>query len=302
MSSSSPTAPSRPSSTWACSATFAEACRSRRAATKEASAAVSRCAFLVRSRRPGKPDTQLRFIIAGGSHCFRAAVCGRRRIRGKGSPETRRRGRTARSPVRGAAALSDCRYSRKSSNGGPVGNDGRCRGRGRGLGNVFQPLRGSELLARSAIRRELPGAGPGSAAEDDFAGRYRQYPRGQFDRRAAAGESTGRPAHDDRAWRTRPAERTVDAGAIGEPGQAATCGAQIATSQKRWPMRASRRAALQRQIRGQVSALREIFGEFAIGLAAAIGVILLLLTANFQSIKLALVVLSTAPAVLAGSC
>ncbi len=55
------------------------------------------------------------------------------------------------------------------------------------------------------------------------------------------------------------------------------------------------------QIRGQVSALQQIFGELIIGLAAAIGVILLLLTANFQSLKLALVVLSTAPAVLAGS-
>ena len=55
------------------------------------------------------------------------------------------------------------------------------------------------------------------------------------------------------------------------------------------------------EIRGQVSALRQIFGELAIGLLAAIGVILLLLTANFQSFKLSLVVLSTVPAVLAGS-
>jgi multidrug efflux pump subunit AcrB len=55
------------------------------------------------------------------------------------------------------------------------------------------------------------------------------------------------------------------------------------------------------EIRGQVNALQQIFGELAIGLVAAIGVILLLLTANFQSWKLALVVLSTAPAVLAGS-
>ncbi len=55
------------------------------------------------------------------------------------------------------------------------------------------------------------------------------------------------------------------------------------------------------EIRGQVSALQEIFGELGIGLIAAIGVILLLLTANFQSLKLALVVLSTAPAVLAGA-
>jgi multidrug efflux pump subunit AcrB len=55
------------------------------------------------------------------------------------------------------------------------------------------------------------------------------------------------------------------------------------------------------EVRGQVSALQQIFGELTIGLLAAIGVILLLLTANFQSLKLALVVLSTAPAVLAGS-
>jgi multidrug efflux pump subunit AcrB len=55
------------------------------------------------------------------------------------------------------------------------------------------------------------------------------------------------------------------------------------------------------QVRGQVSAMQQIFGELSIGLFAAIGVILLLLTANFQSLKLALVVLSTAPAVLAGS-
>jgi multidrug efflux pump subunit AcrB len=55
------------------------------------------------------------------------------------------------------------------------------------------------------------------------------------------------------------------------------------------------------EIRGQVNALRQIFGELAVGLVAAIGVILLLLTANFQSLKLALVVLSTAPAVLVGS-
>jgi multidrug efflux pump subunit AcrB len=54
------------------------------------------------------------------------------------------------------------------------------------------------------------------------------------------------------------------------------------------------------EIRGQVSALGLIFGQLAIGLAAAIGVILLLLTANFQSLKLALVVLSTVPAVLTG--
>ena len=55
------------------------------------------------------------------------------------------------------------------------------------------------------------------------------------------------------------------------------------------------------QIRGQVNALQQIFTELVIGLAAAIGVILLLLTAHFQSLRLALVVLSTTPAVLTGA-
>ncbi|HWE30190.1 MAG TPA: efflux RND transporter permease subunit, partial [Polyangia bacterium] len=53
-------------------------------------------------------------------------------------------------------------------------------------------------------------------------------------------------------------------------------------------------------VRGQVNALRQVFGELAIGLAAAIVVILLLLTANFQSLRLAFVVVSTTPAVVAG--
>ena len=53
-------------------------------------------------------------------------------------------------------------------------------------------------------------------------------------------------------------------------------------------------------VRGQVNAQREIFTELGIGLAAAVLVILLLLAANFQSVRLALIVISTAPAVLAG--
>ncbi len=55
------------------------------------------------------------------------------------------------------------------------------------------------------------------------------------------------------------------------------------------------------QVRGQVNALKEIFTELAIGLALAVVVILLLLTANFQSFRLALVVISSVPAVLVGA-
>ena len=54
------------------------------------------------------------------------------------------------------------------------------------------------------------------------------------------------------------------------------------------------------QVRGQVSALRQIFGNLSVGLALAIFVILLLLAANFESIRLPLIVFSTVPAVLAG--
>jgi multidrug efflux pump subunit AcrB len=55
------------------------------------------------------------------------------------------------------------------------------------------------------------------------------------------------------------------------------------------------------QVRGQVSAMNQIFGNLGVGLALAILVVLLLLAANFESIRLSLIVMSTAPAVLAGS-
>ncbi len=55
------------------------------------------------------------------------------------------------------------------------------------------------------------------------------------------------------------------------------------------------------QVRGQVAAMGQIFGNLSTGLAVAILIILLLLAANFESVRLSLVVLSTAPAVLAGA-
>src|SRR5258707_3160982 len=55
------------------------------------------------------------------------------------------------------------------------------------------------------------------------------------------------------------------------------------------------------QVRGQVNALKEIFAELTIGLALAVIAILLLLTANFQSFRLAFIVISSVPAVLARS-
>jgi multidrug efflux pump subunit AcrB len=54
------------------------------------------------------------------------------------------------------------------------------------------------------------------------------------------------------------------------------------------------------QVRGQISTMRQIFSNLTIGLAVAILVILLLLAANFQSLRLSLIVVCTAPAVLLG--
>jgi multidrug efflux pump subunit AcrB len=53
-------------------------------------------------------------------------------------------------------------------------------------------------------------------------------------------------------------------------------------------------------VRGQIAAMRETFTNIAAGIAVAVLVIFLLLAANFQSLRLALVVVSTVPAVLAG--
>ncbi|MDB5353469.1 MAG: swrC [Planctomycetota bacterium] len=53
-------------------------------------------------------------------------------------------------------------------------------------------------------------------------------------------------------------------------------------------------------IRGQIVPMREMLTGLTVGLAMSIVVILLVLTANFQSVRLAIITVSTAPAVVAG--
>ncbi|ADB15899.1 acriflavin resistance protein [Pirellula staleyi DSM 6068] len=60
-------------------------------------------------------------------------------------------------------------------------------------------------------------------------------------------------------------------------------------------------AAISYEIRGQIPPMKQMISGLGIGLLLAILVIYLLLTANFQSLGLALVAVSTAPAVVAGS-
>jgi multidrug efflux pump subunit AcrB len=54
-------------------------------------------------------------------------------------------------------------------------------------------------------------------------------------------------------------------------------------------------------VRGQIAPMRQTFSNLTIGVALAIIAIFLLLAANFQSLRLAFVVISTTPAVIAGS-
>jgi len=54
------------------------------------------------------------------------------------------------------------------------------------------------------------------------------------------------------------------------------------------------------RVRGQVAAMRETFTNITAGMVVAVVVIFLLLAANFQSLRLSFVVVSTVPAVLAG--
>jgi len=55
------------------------------------------------------------------------------------------------------------------------------------------------------------------------------------------------------------------------------------------------------EVRGQPSALKQVLSSLGVGLAAALGVMLLLLVANFQSWRLALVTMTSIPAALAGA-
>ncbi len=61
-----------------------------------------------------------------------------------------------------------------------------------------------------------------------------------------------------------------------------------------------RRPGVQVDVRGQVTPMREMFLGLAFGLAIAVAVIFLLLTAYFQSVRLALTAVAAVPAVLCG--
>jgi multidrug efflux pump subunit AcrB len=88
---------------------------------------------------------------------------------------------------------------------------------------------------------------------------------------------------------------TLTANAAGEDLGRVLMRVQQAIARAGEPPRGARVA-----VRGQVAAMQETFTNITTGLAVAVVVIFLLLAANFQSLRLALVVVSTVPAVLVG--
>jgi multidrug efflux pump subunit AcrB len=113
------------------------------------------------------------------------------------------------------------------------------------------------------------------------------------------GEDLGRVAnHIDRAIKTVNEGLWVPfRGSDGTEGWKNEVSGEI-LNQKEHP--SARPRGVEPTIRGQIVPMRDMFQGLSIGLGMAVIAIFLLLTAYFQSLRLALIVMSTAPAVIAG--
>ena len=108
----------------------------------------------------------------------------------------------------------------------------------------------------------------------------------------------GRPWHDAR--RVRPLQHEANRLPSPPTSTAATCATPARRSTPRSQRAGEPPKGVMVDVRGQIAPMREILSGLSIGLVAAVLAILLLLTASFQSVGLALVVISTLPAVLCG--
>ena len=157
---------------------FAQARRPGRATSQKSAATVSRGPVLIRSWRPDQSDSQLRLFIFGRSQ--RSPARSMRMLRAtprrfaRSSPESRQlRDLEYEEPLHYPTV--DIRVNRAMAGQlGTTADAGRLRGCVR---DRFEPLCRAELLARSALGRQLPGAGAGAATKDDFARRHREHSR-----------------------------------------------------------------------------------------------------------------------------
>ena len=186
--------------------------------------------------------------------------------------------------------------------GRPERRDGGGRGPLAGGGHLVEPLRRAELLGRPEDRHRLPGAGRDPAVPDELGRRGRhgagqgRRPDGQLLLRDVAQVARGHHAR-----RVRPLQHAAAGEHDGQHrGRGPGPGRRPRSTQALARGRRRRRAASTVDVRGQVVPMQQMFSGLAFGLGLAVVVIFLLLTAYFQSLRLALVVVATVPAVIAG--
>jgi RND family efflux transporter MFP subunit len=141
----------------------------------------------------------------------------------------------------------------------------------------YEIMQSVDDIATLPVDRSSAGGGPGGLLLRDVADVSRTTMPGQFDRYNMK-RTVSLTANIAGADLGRTAARVAEAvAAAGSPPQ----GVRV-------------------DIRGQIAPLEEILRGLSIGLVASLAVILLVLTAAFQSLLLALVALAAAPAVIAG--
>ena len=170
-----------------------------------------------------------------------------------------------------------------------------------GHGDGVDPVRQPQLLDRREDRLRLPGPDPGAAAADGEAGRRRDLaggvgqPAGQPDDPRRGDGSAGRAARRDRPRHVAalPDPDRQRRGRGHGPGIAARSPQALDAAGE--PPRGVRVETM-----GQLPPMNEMFQSLGIGLAVAVFVIFVLLTAYFQSPRLALISIGAVPGVLAG--
>ena len=269
-----------------------------------------------RARRAEMPDVQV--LVRAGRHRQRRdelRLADARRGR-RQRPQLRReprptRRRSARS-WRRIPSLRDLQYGQaldyptverrdRPRAGRPQRRDGRGGRPLAGHRHLVQPVRRAQLLARPEDRHRLPGAGRDPLPGHEL-GRSRSRPSRSS---AAAARRCCSATWPTSAAGTMPGEYdrynmkrslSLTANIVGRgPGPGLRAG-----SPRPWSGPASRPRGCMVDVRGQIAPMREILRGLSIGLAMSVVVIVLLLTANFQSVRLALVAVATAPAVIAG--
>jgi multidrug efflux pump subunit AcrB len=261
---------------------------------------VARRHGLFRGGRRRQPDHELWRADPNRSHRHWSESQRGSRIRRRRDGRDAQGRRPARPAVRAVVRLSDGRHSDRSRARRAVGRDHRsdrpiARDR-----DVVEPLRHAELLARPRQRHRVSIAGRDSSSPD--CGRCRTVANIPAMASGAARPLVGDVAQVGFGTTVGEYERynqqrmvTITANTSGSDLGGAARQVRQAVARAGDPPR-----GVAVTVRGQVAPMDDTLAGLRTGVGVAIVVIFLLMTANFQSLRLAVVVLSTVPAVLLG--